>query len=57
MVSRYGPHRAEDAPRTVTVRNIAEPWREEEVPMPATLVRQRETINNRAWERGNNDEA
>lgn len=35
---QYGPHRPEDAQRTVTVGEV-------EVPIPAALLRQREQIN------------
>lgn len=52
---KYGPHRPEDAPTTVTVRLIETPWAEVEVERPAALVRQRKQINNRAWEDGQND--
>lgn len=55
VTHRYGPHRPEDAPTTVTVRNVVEPWREEDVERPAALVKQREQINTRAREQNNAD--
>ena len=47
----YGQHRAEDAPRTVTVLG-PEKWPvSREVPIPAALLRQRGQVNARAHER------
>lgn len=43
---RYGPHRDEDTPETLTVLvGLAEV----EVPYPAALARQRRNLNNAAW--------
>ena len=49
-MSRYGPHRPEDAPTTVMVLG-AERWPvERPAPIPAALAEQRRNINTRAQE-------
>lgn len=53
-VRSYGPHRAEDAPSTVTVLDDYR-WpdrRGTRVRIPRALVRQRQAINNAAWAAG-----
>ena len=47
-MSRYGPHRPEDCPRTVTVRGRGKWADERQVEMPAALIEQRKQLNERA---------
>jgi hypothetical protein len=52
MTRAYGPHRPEDAPTTVVALG-ARQWPVEELrARPAGLIRQRKTLNDRAYDRG-----
>jgi hypothetical protein len=47
----YGPHTDDTAPTTITVYGAGRYPTEEERPVPAALLKQRQRINNIAWEK------